>query len=169
MNSNLQKRLVVGVLALLILAIILSLTIADRTVVSLLEDIRTIRLSHEADIGLATIDSEIANLTREVQRLQSAVSALEGREYPTLGQLKQLQIKHRLNLLQMERISSPNDDASNRISYNTVMTGTVGSVIRFLAELEDRHIVQTDQIILRPASEDGSTVALTMPVSVETL
>lgn len=167
MNSNLQKRLIVAVLGILVIAIVLSLAIADQAVVSLLEDVRTIRLSHEADIGLATIDFEIDNLTLETERLRSAVSTLEGRTYLTLQQLKQLQTKHRLNLIQMERVSSPSEDSSSRISYRTVMTGTVGSVIRFLSELEKQHIVQTDQVILRPATEDGSTVALTMSVLVE--
>ncbi len=167
MNSILQRRLIVAVLGILVVAIALSLTIADRAVVSLLDDIRTIRLSHEADIGLATIDFEIDNLTLETERSRSAVSTLEDRTYPTLQQLKQLQTKHRLNLIQMERVSAPSEDSSSRISYNTVMTGTVGSIIRFLAELEEEHIVQTDQVVLRPATEDGSTVALTMSVLVE--
>jgi hypothetical protein len=159
----------VAVPGILVVVVVLCLVIADHAVVSLLEDVRTFRLSREADIGLTTIDFEIDNLTHETERLQAVVSTLEQRAYPTLQQLKTLQTKHKLNLLQMERISDANDDASNRINYNTIMTGTVGSVIRFLAELEESHIVQTDQVILRPANEDGSFVALSMSVLVETL
>ena len=166
MTKSLQNKMILAVLGLYVVVAILCLVFADQAIVSLLESIRTISLSTEADVGLTTIDLEIANLNREIDRLQADVSILEGRTYPTMQDLKQLQNKHRLSLLQMERVSAPGVNLSELLNYNTAMTGTVGGVVRFLQELESVHIVRSDQVRLRPTTENGSAVTLSISLLV---
>ena len=149
-----------------VLLMVLCLAVSDKAMVSLLENTRTINISSEAARGLTTIDFEIQNLKTEVERLQTAVSTLETQTFPNMQELKQLQTKHRLSLVQMERVSNPDGNFPGVLTYNTVMTGTIGALVRFLKDLESVHVVQTDQVVLRSADEDGSTIALVMPLQV---
>jgi hypothetical protein len=136
------------------------LILSDRLIVTLMENIRTIGLSGEAAQGIPAMESEIEGLTREVARTDSVVTVLANRDLPTLQQLKELQNRHHLSLVQMERVSKSGNGTPGVIEYNTVLTGSVGGLIRFLQELETAHVVKSEQVLFRPARDDGSVVAL---------
>ena len=136
------------------------LVVSDRLIGTLMENTRTIGLSGEVAQGRTAMDSEIERLTSEVARSDSAVAVLANRDLPTLQQLKELQGRHHLRLVQMEQITKSGNGTPGVIEYNTVLTGSIGGLIRFLQELEGVHVVKSEQVLFRPASDDGSTVAL---------
>jgi hypothetical protein len=142
------------------------LVLSDRMIVTLMENVRIIGLSGEVEKGRPAVESEIKTLEREVARLDSTVAITANRQLPTLQDLKELQSRHHLSLVQMERISKAVDKSPGVLEYNTVFTGTVGGLIRFLQELESVYIVKSEQVMFRPANEDGSIVALGLSLTV---
>ncbi len=166
MNSLKSRHLVFLLVGVYLLIAAGCLILSDRMVVMLMESARTIGLSGEVEKGLPAVESEIKALEREVAQLDSTVAISANRLLPTLQDLKELQGRHRLSLLQMERVSKPADKSSGGLEYNTVLTGSVGGLIRFLQELESAYIVKSEQVIFRPANEEGSIVAIGLTVTV---
>lgn len=162
MNKLWHKNLVLGLIALYVLVAVACLIVSDRAVQSLLTSARAVNLAHEAESGQATIELEVATHGQQVEQLKAEVLVLRNRTYPSLQEFKALQTRHRLNIFQMERVTDPKESTPDLLRYNAVVTGTVGSVVRFLDELESIYITQSEQVALRPANEDGSMVALGM-------
>lgn len=160
MNNFWHKNLVLGMIALYVLVAVACLIVSDRSVRSLLNSVRAVNLAHEAESSQATIELEVATLNQQVDHLKAAVLALQKRTYPSLQEFKALQTKHHLNIFQMERVTNPKKSTPDLLRYNAVVTGTVGSVVRFLDELESIYISRSEQVALHPANEDGSMVAL---------
>jgi len=161
-NKKWRKNLISVLIALYVLAAVGCLVVSDRAVQSLLTSIRVVNLSQETQSGRATIDMEVAALQQQVDNLKVTVATLERRTYPSLQELKGLETRHHLSIFQMERVTNPKEAKPGLLRYNAVVTGTVGSVVRFLEELERGFITQSDQVVIRPAVEDGSLVALGM-------
>jgi hypothetical protein len=83
-----------------------------------------------------------------------------------LQDIKDLQKRYHLSLIQLERVSKPTDKSSGVLEYNTVLSGTIGGLIRFLQELESIYIVKSEQVLFRPANENGSVVAMGLTLTV---
>jgi len=161
-NKHWRKNLVFVLIALFVLVAAGCLVVSDRAVQSLLTSLRVVNLSQEAQSGRATIDREVAALGQQVENLKTTVATLERRAYPNLQELKALETRHHLSIFQMERVTNPKEAKPGLLRYNAVVTGTAGSVVRFLEDLERDFITQSDQVVIRPAMEDGSLVALGM-------
>lgn len=147
----------VGVFILLSLS---SLAVSDKLVSSMLEDIRTISLSRDAAIGTEDIEIELSRMRQQALYLTDDLARLKERHVPTVAELRELQKKHRLRLIQIERISSPGSDRSGQGEYAAVLNGTVGALTRFLVDLESDYVVRGGQVSLKTANSDGSTVNL---------
>jgi len=166
MTKPKPTRPVCFILGAYVLGVVLCLMISDKLIVKLMENLRTINLSAEANGDQASLDVEIRTLEQQVEQMAATITQLKARRLPSLQEVKDLQRTHRLDLIQMERVSTPRTDASGTLEYNTVLTGTIGGLVRFLRDLESNHIVKSEQVVLRPANEDSSTVALTLSLSV---
>ncbi len=166
MKAQIKNRLAIGMPVVYLLLTVLMLLAMDKSVVTLLENAKTINLSQQASLNSETIGAEISSLEDRTEQVRVAVSDMAGRTFPALNDIKQLQLKHRLNLVQIERVSSPDRGEQGPTRYTTVLSGTVGSTVRFLKELEEKHVVKSDLAVLRPANEDGSEVALTISLEV---
>ena len=148
------------------LAAALCLKASDSLVKQLLEDVTAIKLSAQAKSENATVRSEVKQLERAAEQNRSRVAAMAARHVPALDDLKALQTQHRLKLIQMERVSTTSNERDEIITYRTVVSGTVGSAIRFLKDLEDRYLVKSEQVTVVPANDDGSQVNLSFTVEV---
>ena len=159
-----NSRVYLWIAAYLIMAV-LCLAASDSLMVRLLENATSIRLAGQAESDIAAMGLVVRELTHQVQEARQRVETLASRRHPSLDELKDLQEKHRLRMVQMERISDGNNDGP--LNYQTVLLGTVGACIRFMRDLEEHYLVQSDRVSLTSANEDGSRVHLTLTVQVE--
>ena len=137
----------------------------DRAIMSILADVREVRLSGQAEVELNTIDDEIAALIADVNEWADRVNGLKQRQLPTLHDLKSLQRGHKLRLTQMERAESLESASTQETRYTAVLTGTLGSTVRFVQEMETTYILKSTRITVAPATDDGSRVALTLDLA----
>ncbi len=166
MKVHIKNRLSIGIAGAYLLLAVILLIAMDRAMVSLLENLKTMNLSRQAGLSSETIGAEVFSLEDRSERARVAVSSMASRAFPALDDIKRLQSKHRLKLVQVERVSNPDRGKQGPTRYTTVLSGTVGSTVRFLKELEEKYVVKSDLAVLRPANEDGTEVALTISLQV---
>lgn len=161
-----RNNLILAWIVAYLLVALLCLKAGDSLLTNLLENVTSIKLAGQAQSDVSVVSSEVQQSDRQAEQVRLRVAALATRQIPSLDDLKALQSQHRLRLIQMERVSGATRGEGDIISYRTVLSGTVGAVVRFLKELEDQYLVQSDQITIIPANEDGSQVNLTITVGV---
>ena len=144
----------------------LSLLVMDSSVITTLESVRAISLSSHASQNLESIDSEIALLITQVDRIDDEVEQLANRSYPTHEDVKRLRASHRLKLIQMERVSGVELSRADLLRYDLVLTGTMGAVVRFLKELEGDFVVHSDEYRLQAGNDEGSQIKLSLSLEV---
>lgn len=145
-----------------------SLLVLDSAISSAMTDYRTISLSQQAESEMFYIDAELNTLRKTQARLAAENDELLKKSFPTLDDLKALKAAHRLLLVRMERLKSQPDESSGPALYRATYSGTVGSVSRFLRQLEEEYTAKSPGFTLTAASEDGNRVVLTLTLATET-
>lgn len=162
MRIVIKNRLSYGIVGLYLILAVVILFAADKALMTIFENVKTIQLSRHARTGMSTIDTEIADLTASVESSEMEVRLLSSREYPTLQDIERLQSRHHLRLLQTERVDRPSESRTDLIQYNATLVGSIGSIARFLKSFEDEYVVRLNQANLRAADDEGKSVALTI-------
>jgi len=159
MNVRLKNRIAVWLPAFSLAASLGLVLLLDKAVYRLLENVRTVQLSQEAEHGQATIDVEIAALQANVSRYRQQIAGVASRTLPTVDDMRVLQSRHGLRLAGMDRLVAA-APASGPMDYRLLLTGSAGSLVRFLRDMETTYIARTATLAMQPTNEDGSIVAM---------
>jgi hypothetical protein len=159
MNVRLKNRIAVWLPAFSLAASLGLVLLLDKAVYRLLENVRTVQLSQEAEHGQATIDAEIAALGANLSRYRQQITGLVSRTLPTVDDVRALQSRYGLRLASMDRLVAA-APASGPTDYRLLLTGSSCNLVKFLRDMETTYVARTATLAMQPVNEDGSIVAM---------
>lgn len=143
------------------------IVVIDNTVGSLLETVKSRRLSSAASDDLVALEHRIATLKKDIQATTTRLEKDQALQRPDLQSVKNLAGQYRLQVRRVERVTNTAKAVGIRPTYNVTCTGPVLDVIPFLHQLEREFILESDQVTLQRNDENGETAALTLVMQVE--
>jgi hypothetical protein len=161
--NNIILFFIIIPLVIVILLALISNTFISETIHNLSES----NLNQQASSNLTTLYSEISELKTRHGALQKKATQATNLRYPTLQDIKDIASKSNAHLLRMERQTNSSKKAqTDEQLYSLISTGDINNLLKFLKQLEDDFILETDAITLQRYNDDGSILALAISLTV---
>jgi hypothetical protein len=159
-SAHVSKRILIVLLVQAAAAVALAF-LSNLFLDSAVRQFRESRLSGNASKGMSAVSADVASLEERIGSLRDKVAGQSGIRYPSVQDLKELSARFNLRIRKMDKQSQQarSESVTGHV-YSVVCLGGLADLVAFLKQMEETHVLESDNIVLQRYNEDGTVLAL---------
>lgn len=161
-----SRHAALGILAQVVLAVAL-VWLSNLSATIAIERFGESSLTGLGKVDVGNLQAEIEMLSKDVVSLRGDLSSSAATVLPTVQEIRDLADQTQVHLRHMEKQTSHGAHNGERDArYSILAVGGLDNQMDFLKQLEERHVLVSESMVLQRYNEDGTTLALALVMAV---